>query len=115
MTLVRSLLNYRQRKYVLRTLKLFSSSSTNQLLLLTLKYDDRNVQSDQYLKEDLSWFHSKIKPTNLIQKLVKNLTKELNLDLLERFKKTLIVKKLLFPKKIIISEKEIIISKTKKL
>ena len=51
----------------------------------------------------------------MTQKLVKNLTKELTLDLLERFKETLIVKKLFFSKKIIISEKEITISETKKL
>ena len=41
--------------------------------------------------------------------------KELNLDSLERFKKVLIVKKLFFSEKIIILEKEIVISKTKKL
>ena len=115
MTLTESLLNYRQRKYVLRTLKLFSSNLVNQLLSLTFKYDDKNVQSDQYLEEDLSWIYSKVKPANLTQKLAKNLTKELNLDSSEGFKEALIVKKLLFPKKIIISEKEIVISKTKKL
>ena len=43
MTSTESLLNYRQRKYVLRTLKLFSSNSVNQLLLLTFKYGDGNV------------------------------------------------------------------------
>ena len=43
MTLTESLLNYRQRKYVLRTLKLLSSNSTNQLLSLTLKYSNKNV------------------------------------------------------------------------
>ena len=47
----------------------------------------------------------------MIQKLIKNLTKKLNLDLLERFKEALIVKKLLFTEKIIILEKEITISK----
>ena len=43
------------------------------------------------------------------------MTKELNLDLLEGFEEALIVKKLFFSRKIIISEKEIVISKTKKL
>ena len=43
MTSIESLLNYRQRKYVLRTLKLSSSNSANQLLSLTLKYDNGNV------------------------------------------------------------------------
>ena len=51
----------------------------------------------------------------MTQELVKNLTKELNLDSSERFKETLIVKKLFFSKKIIISKKEITISKIKKL
>ena len=51
----------------------------------------------------------------MIQKLAKNLTKELNLDSLKRFKEALIVKKLLFSEKIIILEKEIVISETKKL
>ena len=46
MTLTGPLLDYRQRKYVLRTLKLFFSNSVNQLLLLTFKYDDGNIQSD---------------------------------------------------------------------
>ena len=40
---------------------------------------------------------------------------KLNLNSLERFKEALIVKKLFFSKKIIISEKEIAISKIKKL
>ena len=115
MTSTGPLLDYRRRKYVLRTLKLFSNNLTNQLLLLILKYDNGNVQSDQYSEENLSWIHFKVKPVNLTQKLVKNLTKELNLDSLERFKEALIVKKLLFSGKIIISEKEITISETKKL
>ena len=115
MTPAGPLLDYRQRKYVLRTLKLPSNNPANQLLSLTLKYGDGNVQSDQYSEEDLSWIHSEVKSVNLTQKLVKNLIKELNLDSSERFKKVLIVKKLLFPKRIIILEKEIVISKTKKL
>ena len=41
--------------------------------------------------------------------------KELNLDLLEEFKEALIIKKLLFFEKIILLEKEITISETKKL
>ena len=115
MTPTGSLLNHRQRKYVLRTLKLLSNNPANQLLLLTFKYDDGNVQSDQYLEEDLSWIHFEVKPANLIQKLVKNLIKELNLDSLKRFEEALIVKKLLFSRRIIILEKEITISKAKKL
>ena len=45
-TLTGSLLNYKQRKYVFRILKLFSSNLANQLLLLTFKYDDENDWSD---------------------------------------------------------------------
>ena len=43
------------------------------------------------------------------------MTKELNLDLLKGFKEALMVKKLLFPEKIVISRKELVISKTKTL
>ena len=65
MTPVGPLLNHRQRKYVLRALKLSSSNPGNQLLLLTLQYNNGNVQSDQYSKEDLSWIHSEVTPVNL--------------------------------------------------
>ena len=76
---------------------MFSSNSINQLLSLTFKYVDENVKSDQYLEEDLSWIYSRIKSINLIKKLTKYLIKELNLDLLNRFKETLTIKKLFFP------------------
>ena len=65
MTPAGPLLNYRQRKYVLRTLKLSLNSPANQLLSQTLKFGDGNVQSDQYSEEDLSWIYSEVKPANL--------------------------------------------------
>ena len=46
MTPTGPLLDHRQRKYALRTLKLPSNNPANQLLSLTLKYDDGNAQSD---------------------------------------------------------------------
>ena len=43
LTSAESLLDHRQRKCVLRTLKLLSSNLTNQLLPLTFKYSNGNA------------------------------------------------------------------------
>jgi hypothetical protein len=43
MTPAEPLLNYRQRKYTLRALKLPLTNLVNELLLLTLKYRDENA------------------------------------------------------------------------
>jgi hypothetical protein len=100
------LLDYRQRKFVLRALKLPLINPANQLLFLTLKYGDENVQPGQYSEANLQWINKDIKPTNLAQRLVKNLTYNLNLDPSKGFKEAYTVKKRIFLEEIIISSKE---------
>jgi hypothetical protein len=65
MTPAEPLLNYRQRKYALRALKLPSINPSNQLLPLTLKYGDGNAQPGQYSEANLQWTNKDIKPLNL--------------------------------------------------
>ena len=65
MTPAESLLDHRQRKYVLRALKLPSINPANELLPLTLRYGDESAQPEEFLEEDLNWINYNIKPLNL--------------------------------------------------
>jgi hypothetical protein len=107
MTPAEPLLNYRQRKFALRALKLPSTNPANQLLPLTLKYRDENAQLNQYFEANLLWINKDIKPSNIAQRLAKKLIYRLNLDPLEGFEEAYTVKKKVFPGKIIISTLEI--------
>ena len=91
MTPIESLLDYRQRKYALRPLKLPLNNPANQLLPLTFKYGDGNAQPGQYPKRDLQWIFDGIKPANLAQRLAKNLINKLNLDPLKGFKEAYMI------------------------
>jgi hypothetical protein len=65
MTPIEPLLDHKQRKFTLRALKLPSNNLANQLLPLTLRYRDEDVQLNEYSIRNLEWSDYRAKPRNI--------------------------------------------------
>ena len=100
------LLDYRERKYALRGLKLPAIAPANQLLPPTLRYGDGDAQPGQYSTDNLQWIDYRIKPRNIAQKLAKKLVNGLDFDPSIGFEQAYSVKQREFSGNIIISEKD---------
>ena len=93
MTPAEPLLNYKQRKFALRGLKLPFNNSVNELLPPTLKYGDGSAQLNEYSESDFQQINYRIKPNNIAQNLAKNLSFNLFLDPSTGFEEVKRVKK----------------------
>jgi hypothetical protein len=65
MTPIELLLDYKQRKFTLRALKLPLNNLANQLLPPTLQYEDGDAQSNELSIRNLDWCDYRAKPRNL--------------------------------------------------
>jgi hypothetical protein len=98
------LLNNKQRRYAARALKLPGNHSVNNLLPSTLRYEDGDAQPEEYSTTDLQWAEGDTKPTELDQRLARKLTKDLNINLSESFKRSNTPQEKGFPGQIHIDE-----------
>jgi hypothetical protein len=104
MTPVIPLLNNKQRRYAERALKLPGNHSVNNLLPPTLRYGDGDAQPEKYSTTDLQWAEGDTKPIKLGQRLARKLTKDLNINPSESFKRSNTPQEKVFLRQIHINE-----------